>query len=124
MGQESMIILTLFNTGDIKVNVTNGGVLTVGNIGNNRVLTLNNKIEVGNPTAGTITGSILGLTESKITLGTSSQLITESCVFNRTPPDASGMFNVRKLILYCLDMTFSCGVRTTKLFFNQIWAIS
>ena len=80
IGDNSGANTLAFNTGDIKVNVTNGGILTVGNIGKNRVLTLNNKIEVGNPSAGTITGSILGLTESKITLGASSQLITENAM--------------------------------------------
>jgi hypothetical protein len=69
-----------FSTGDINVSVTNGGILTVGNIGKNRVLTLNNKIEIGVPATGTITGSILGLNESKITLGSASQLFTENAM--------------------------------------------
>ena len=89
IGDNSGANTLAFNTGDIKVNVTNGGILTVGNIGKNRVLTLNNKIEVGNPSAGTITGSILGLTESKITLGTSSQLITENAMTGVSAAGAS-----------------------------------
>ncbi len=89
IGDNSGANTLVFNTGDIKVNVTNGGILTVGNIGKNRVLTLNNKIEVGNPATGTITGSILGLTESKITLGTSSQLITENAMTGVSAAGAS-----------------------------------